>query len=267
MSTPLGKRIKAMNAEFSDYNAHVDRRTHKLLFFNCGKTTCQVCQPRNPRSSEFFRLLDVHGMFYSPVEDPACPGHFRTYLQCKNATESFSFVPDMSLPSLLSRKRKIDAALKSADNEKKGETTKAPVEISCALCVSPASFIFSSHADRQRHLSAHRLQGTNSNLVRSHKRSRLDKQRGPQTGKPPALHLKKCAECGECFPTIAGEPLYSLPLLCVRTFTLPRSARLCCYFFYNFISLCVSMCMPREDGTSERGWAQATQVAFHSEFA
>ena len=178
-------------------------------------------------------------MFYSPVEDPACPGHFRTYLQCKHVTESFRFVPDMSLPSLLSQ-WKIDAALKSADNEKKGETTKAPVEISCALCVSPASFIFSSHADRQRHLSAHRLQGTNSNLVRSHKRSRLDKQRGPQTGKPPALHLKECAECGECFPTIAGGPLYSLPLLCVRTFTLPPSARLCCYFFLQlYLSVCL----------------------------
>lgn len=240
-STPLGKRIKAMLAEFMDYNAHVDRRTHKLLFLNCGKTTCQVCQPRNPRSLEFFRLLNVHGTFYSPIEDPACPGHFRTYLQCKKATESFSFIPDMSLPSLLSRKRKFEVALESAGNGNEGGTAKAPVEISCALCVPPASFIFSSHADRKRHLLAHRLQGTNSNLVRSQKRARLDTQRGPQTGKPPALNLKKCAKCGKCFPTIKGEPTFPCPCFVSCTCTLPRSVLLYCYFLTT-MSFCVFPC-------------------------
>ena len=221
MDTPLGTRIKAMIAEFRDYNSHVDRRTHKLIFFNCGGASCRVCQPRNPRSSEFFRLMDVHGMFYSPVEDPACQGHFRTYLQCKTATASFGFLPDMSLPSLLSRKRKIEQALESADNGNAGETTKAPVEISCALCVPPASFIFSSHADRQRHLLAHRLQGTKSNFIRSQKRAAVGKQRGPQTGKPPALHLKKCTECGECFSTIKGAPSCSLHWVCIMHFHTP----------------------------------------------
>ena len=60
---------------------HIDRRSHFLSYMKCSDKGCSHCSRQPITSQKSFALLQSSGGMFTPTQDPAHPGHFKTFLQ------------------------------------------------------------------------------------------------------------------------------------------------------------------------------------------
>ena len=74
------------------------------MFTKCDRQDCGHCkknQIKKESSETGYKLLNKHGKFYSPLEDPIRPGHYMKFHDVLNSENSLHF--DTELPARMVR--------------------------------------------------------------------------------------------------------------------------------------------------------------------
>ena len=114
-------------AELRSMLAHIDRKSHEIVFCKCTNPRCDHCtgNPPNASSKVWQYMKEREFKWPNPLPSVEHPGHYMTYLEIENLGTVFWNVADNGLPNSLALQR-------------------------CPYC---PNFLLMSDAEKKKHLS------------------------------------------------------------------------------------------------------------------